>query len=52
MAQLKDAAEQVKNALDQLQQATSDPGRMQQAITNAKQKIDALVKMAEDKEDD
>ena len=53
MAELKDAAQQVKQALDQLQQATSDPNRMQQAISNAKQKIDQLVKMAEEgKEND
>jgi len=45
--QLKSAAEQVKSSLDRITQAGGDQQKIQQAVNDAKQKVDQLCQQAE-----
>lgn len=45
--QLKSAGEQLKASLDKIAQAKSNPEQMQQAINDAKQKVDQFCQQAE-----
>jgi len=46
MANLRDAAQQVKQALDKITQAKNNPEQVQQAVNDAKQKLDQLIQQA------
>jgi len=44
---LQAAAQQVKDALDKIANAKNDPAAVQQAINDAKAKVDQLVQQSE-----
>ncbi len=47
MANVQQAAQQVKQALDKIAQAKSNPQQLDQLIQDAKQKVDQLVQQAD-----
>jgi RNase P/RNase MRP subunit p30 len=46
MADVRNAAQQVKTALDKIAAAKNNPEQLQQAITDAKTKVDQLIQQA------
>ena len=47
MSDMKNAVQQVKQAFDKIEQAKSNPQALQQAIADAKHKVDELAKHAD-----
>jgi hypothetical protein len=43
MANVRDAAQQVKTAIDKIAQAKNNPEQLQQAVNDAKAKVDQLI---------
>lgn len=46
MANVQDTANQLKAALDRIAQAKNDPNQIQQAVNDAKAKVDELAREA------
>jgi hypothetical protein len=46
MANVQDAANQLKAALDRINQNKNDPNQVQQAVADAKTKVDELMQAA------
>lgn len=47
MSNIRDSAQQVKQSLDKIAQAKSNPEQVQQAVTEAKAKVDQLIQQAD-----
>jgi len=46
MADLRTAANEVKQCFDKIKQAKNDPAQLEQAINSAQQKVEQLVQQA------
>jgi predicted outer membrane protein len=50
MSSVQDAGQQVNQALDKIMQAKDNPQQLQQAVNDAKQKVQQLIQQAQQNE--